>query len=206
MSFSYWTSYLSCFFGSIMLCHDHKTSNTAGKAITHTHITLFVLTVWFLKMEFRTSFSNRSANAYGVWKEEVLSQTLAEKNALGNAQVNTIGLVTIKKRACIHVSVINTVINIMCINQPSQFVLKMLWKHIILLMEEILHKLIGGLSHYLQGFIHPRWCRISSINSIIHPLHLGVCLPALGFSLRSPPLVGPPRHGATALWRWPQQS
>ena len=28
-----------------------------------------------------------------------------------------------------------------------------------------LHQLIGSLSHYLQGFIHPRWCRISSINS-----------------------------------------
>ena len=37
---------------------------------------------------------------------------------------------------------------------------------IILLMEEILHQLIGSLHHYLQGFIHPRWCRISSINSI----------------------------------------
>ena len=33
-------------------------------------------------------------------------------------------------------------------------------------MEEILHQLIGSLSHYLPGFIHPRWCRISSINSI----------------------------------------
>ena len=32
-------------------------------------------------------------------------------------------------------------------------------------MEDILHQLIGSLSHYLQGFIHPRWCRISSINS-----------------------------------------
>ena len=30
----------------------------------------------------------------------------------------------------------------------------------------ILHQLIGRLSHYLQGFIHLRWCRISSINSI----------------------------------------
>ena len=37
----------------------------------------------------------------------------------------------------------------------------------ILLMAEILHLLIGSLSHYLQGFIHPRWCRISSINSAI---------------------------------------
>ena len=37
----------------------------------------------------------------------------------------------------------------------------------LLLMEEILHQLIGtvrSLSHYLQGFIQPRWCRISSIN------------------------------------------
>ena len=36
---------------------------------------------------------------------------------------------------------------------------------VILLMEEILHQLIGSLSQYLQAFIHPRWCRISSINS-----------------------------------------
>ena len=36
----------------------------------------------------------------------------------------------------------------------------------ILLMEEILHQLIGGLYHYLQGFIHSRWCRIPSINRI----------------------------------------
>ena len=33
-------------------------------------------------------------------------------------------------------------------------------------MEEILHQLIGSLSHYLQGFIHLNWCRISSINSM----------------------------------------
>ena len=39
--------------------------------------------------------------------------------------------------------------------------------HLILLMAEILHQLIGSLSHYLQGFIHPRWLLgISSINSI----------------------------------------
>ena len=29
-------------------------------------------------------------------------------------------------------------------------------------MAEILHQLIGGLSHYLHGFIHLRWCRIFS--------------------------------------------
>ena len=38
----------------------------------------------------------------------------------------------------------------------------------ILLMEEILHQLIGSLSHDLQGFIHPRWCRISSINRMFN--------------------------------------
>ena len=37
---------------------------------------------------------------------------------------------------------------------------------VILLMEEILPQLLGSFSHYLQGFVHPRWCRISSINSI----------------------------------------
>lgn len=55
---------------------------TSGKTSAHTHITLFVLTVWFLKMEFRTSFSNRSANAYAIWKEERLLQTLPEKKTL----------------------------------------------------------------------------------------------------------------------------
>ena len=34
-----------------------------------------------------------------------------------------------------------------------------------LLMAEILHQLISSLSHYLRGFIHPRSCRISSINN-----------------------------------------
>ena len=38
----------------------------------------------------------------------------------------------------------------------------------ILLMEEILHQLIGSLSQYLQGFIHARWCRISFINIMLH--------------------------------------
>ena len=43
------------------------------------------------------------------------------------------------------------------------------WDSFLLLMEEILHqlRLVYSLSHYLQGFIHPRWCRISSINSFI---------------------------------------
>ena len=35
----------------------------------------------------------------------------------------------------------------------------------LLFMAEILHQLIGSLSHYSQGFVHPTRCRISSINS-----------------------------------------
>ena len=35
----------------------------------------------------------------------------------------------------------------------------------VLLMDKILHQLISSSSQYLQGFIHPSWCRISSINS-----------------------------------------
>ena len=42
----------------------------------------------------------------------------------------------------------------------------------LLVMEEILHQLIGNLSHDLHGFIHPRWCRISSINRINHFFHV----------------------------------
>ena len=48
---------------------------------------------------------------------------------------------------------------------------------LILLMAEILHQFIGSFSHYLlSGFIHPRWCKISAINSIIR-LFFVVCLP-----------------------------
>ena len=35
------------------------------------------------------------------------------------------------------------------------------------LMEEILHQLIGSLSHYLQGMLHPRWC-ISCVYILVH--------------------------------------
>ena len=37
--------------------------------------------------------------------------------------------------------------------------------YMILLMDKNLHQLIWYISHYSQGFIYPRWCRISSINS-----------------------------------------
>ena len=34
---------------------------------------------------------------------------------------------------------------------------------------------VGSLSHYLPGFIHPRWCRISCINSMIR--FVQICSP-----------------------------
>ena len=37
----------------------------------------------------------------------------------------------------------------------------------LLWMEEILHHLMDAFSHYFSGLNHPRWCRISSIHSII---------------------------------------
>ena len=42
---------------------------------------------------------------------------------------------------------------------------KMFANVLILLMEETLHQLIGSLHRCLKGPIHPRWCRVSSINS-----------------------------------------
>ena len=38
---------------------------------------------------------------------------------------------------------------------------------LILLMEEILHQLIWRIYHYFSGFVHLKWCRISSINSMM---------------------------------------
>ena len=50
--------------------------------------------------------------------------------------------------------------------QPSDYCVHFCCMGKLLLMEEILRQLIGSLSNCFQGFIHPRWCRISSINSI----------------------------------------
>ena len=41
---------------------------------------------------------------------------------------------------------------------------------LVLLMAAILHQLIKSSSHYLQGFIHPRWCRISEPSTIVSRL------------------------------------
>ena len=54
----------------------------------------------------------------------------------------------------------------------------------ILLMAEILHQLVWRISRYLHGFIHPRWCRIVSINSITlsswNKTHLNSLFPVSG--------------------------
>ena len=49
----------------------------------------------------------------------------------------------------------------------------------ILLMDKILHHQGWWLSRYLQGFNHPRWCRILSINSMC----VCVCVRCLCFFL-----------------------
>ena len=52
-----------------------------------------------------------------------------------------------------------------CYGPLTKFVLVLAILLVLLLMAEILHQLVGSFSHYLQGFIHPWWCRISSISS-----------------------------------------
>ncbi len=45
------------------------------------------------------------------------------------------------------------------VNQQDSHISSPLFHHLmkLLLMEEILHQLIGSFSHYLQGFLHPWW-------------------------------------------------
>ena len=61
-------------------------------------------------------------------------------------------------------------------NRPSQKASRIptIRFQVLLLMEEILHQLIWRNYHYLQGFIHLRWCRISSINRMVS---FGECIP-----------------------------
>ena len=47
---------------------------------------------------------------------------------------------------------------------------EILWSvPLLVLMAEILHQLIGSLSHYLSDFVHPRWCRIFSHQQYYYP-------------------------------------
>jgi len=59
----------------------------------------------------------------------------------------------------------------------------------ILLMEEIRHSPVeaGSLSRYLKGVVYPKWCRISSINSM--KVHDATC-----YSKNSRQLVGATTH------------
>ena len=58
------------------------------------------------------------------------------------------------------------------VTQKPMLVLKVF---LLLLMEDILHQLVGSLSYYLQYFIHPRWLirRISEPSTLRVPLLLG---------------------------------
>ena len=40
---------------------------------------------------------------------------------------------------------------------------------------------VGSLSHYLQGLLHPRWCRISAINSRIQSFNLFISILFISF-------------------------
>ena len=73
----------------------------------------------------------------------------------------------------------------------------------ILLMEEILHQLVGRLSHYLRGFIHPRWLfGISSMNSIVGCYHYVVLHPFLDLQGRLITLT-PILQSLRGLTDWP---
>ena len=82
----------------------------------------------------------------------------------------------------------------------------------VLLVAEILHQLIGSLSQYLQGFIHPRWCRISAINSMevnfrltkkIKNMKLLPCFHHLDnfWTLRSNPPSPKAHLGGGSIWK-----
>ena len=75
-------------------------------------------------------------------------------------------------------------------------------------MAEILHQLIGCFSHYLQGFIHPRWCRISAINRSSLPSIIfqgrGVCFRiAIKNTKETPISEGSGTDGQLMLFRSP---
>ena len=64
---------------------------------------------------------------------------------------------------------------------------------VILLMDEILHQLIWKITNYLQGVIHPRWCRISSINSRYCTMYIHIIytyVPNRALRITSDPLIG----------------
>ena len=63
---------------------------------------------------------------------------------------------------------------------PPTSIITSLWRSLVL-MAEILHQLIGSLSHCLQGFIYPGWCRISAINRSAFSI---LCVGVISFVFR----------------------
>ena len=66
---------------------------------------------------------------------------------------------------------------------------------------------VGSLSTYLQGFIHPRWCRISSINrtNTVFNLSCGPKLPQLNLGPQRTRYPGPTVRGVPLVIS-PQQT
>ena len=76
----------------------------------------------------------------------------------------------------------------------------------ILLMEEILHQLIWVIISFLQGFIHVRWCRISSINriSLFLRIHNPILVPTRLFWLdfeQEKHIISPPNLSSRDFFR-----
>ena len=76
----------------------------------------------------------------------------------------------------------------------------------VLLMEEIRRSPVevGSLSHFLQGFIHSGWCRISSTNSML-TFKRGMDQESFYLPKKRPPTI-PPRLINGKLHRKPSKS
>ena len=79
------------------------------------------------------------------------------------------------KCSCINLQVFQSHQNTL-LSQPKTTTQKIKAVDFILLMEEILHQLIITLSHYLQGNVPPRYCRISEPSTVGHVEKTLCCL------------------------------
>ena len=72
----------------------------------------------------------------------------------------------------------------------------------ILLMEEILHQLMSRLSHYLPGFIHPRWFAWLLPSTVVKPTgHPRVCRCPHPGNAGLPRLLTLHQSGACSIWQ-----
>ena len=72
----------------------------------------------------------------------------------------------------------------------------------ILLMEEILHQLMSRLSHYVPGFIHPRWFAWLLPSTVVKPTgHPRVCRCPHPGNAGLPRLLTLHQSGACSIWQ-----